>query len=132
MRIVVDTNVVMSAIIKADSVPASVIDLIANKHTFLTSFDTQCEIQKVIARPRFRRYLTADALKLIATIVTESEVIAIATPVIACRDPADDKFLELAVNGKADLIISGDQDLLAMLIYRGIPIITPAKFLALT
>jgi len=51
---------------------------------------------------------------------------------MACRDPSDDQFLELAVNGKADCVISGDDDLLSMTIFRGIPIITPAKFLTLT
>ena len=43
-------------------------------------------------------------------------------------DPKDDKFLELAVNGHADLIISGDADLLALNPFRGIPIVTPADF----
>jgi predicted nucleic acid-binding protein len=45
-----------------------------------------------------------------------------------CRDPDDDKFLELAVNGHADAIISGDHDLLVLDTFRGIPIITPAAF----
>lgn len=47
----------------------------------------------------------------------------------ACRDPKDDKFLELAVNGSASLIITGDKDLLALDPFRGIGIITPAGFL---
>jgi predicted nucleic acid-binding protein len=45
-----------------------------------------------------------------------------------CRDPDDDKFLELAVNGRADVIISGDADLLVLDTFRGIPIITAAAF----
>ena len=45
-----------------------------------------------------------------------------------CRDREDDKFLELAVNGRADLIISGDADLLSLDTVRGIPIVTPAVF----
>jgi predicted nucleic acid-binding protein len=48
--------------------------------------------------------------------------------VTACRDPKGDKFLELAVNGRADLIVSGDADLLVLDTFRGIPIITPAAF----
>jgi predicted nucleic acid-binding protein len=47
---------------------------------------------------------------------------------VACRDATDDKFLELAVNGRADLIVSGDADLLAMNPFREIPIVTPATF----
>ena len=47
----------------------------------------------------------------------------------ACRDPKDDQVLELAVNGRAGAIITGDTDLLALNPFRGIPIITPAEFL---
>jgi predicted nucleic acid-binding protein len=46
-----------------------------------------------------------------------------------CRDPTDDKFLELAVNGQADVIVSGDADLLVLSPFRKIPIIAPAAFL---
>jgi uncharacterized protein len=46
--------------------------------------------------------------------------------------PHDDKFLELAVNGRADLIISGDADLLALNPFRDIPILTPAAFMQRT
>jgi PIN domain len=52
----------------------------------------------------------------------------IAERIVACRDPTDDKFLELAVNGHADLIVSGDGDLLALNPFRDIPIVTPAAF----
>ena len=55
-----------------------------------------------------------------------AELIAITERLTLCRDPADDKFLELAVNGSADLIISGDGDLLAMGSVRDIPIVTAA------
>jgi uncharacterized protein len=47
----------------------------------------------------------------------------------ACRDPKDDKFLELAVNGRADLIISGDKDLLVLHPFMGIAIVMPATYL---
>ncbi len=52
----------------------------------------------------------------------------LAEAVAGCRDPNDDKFLELAVNGRADLIVSGDEDLLVLGAFRGIPIMTPARF----
>lgn len=57
-----------------------------------------------------------------------AELVTIAEHVAACRDPDDDKFLELAVNGNADAIISGDADLLSLDTFRGIPIITAAAF----
>jgi predicted nucleic acid-binding protein len=48
----------------------------------------------------------------------------------ACRDPRDDKFLEVAVNGRADLIITGDRDLLALHSFMGVAIISPAAYLS--
>lgn len=61
--------------------------------------------------------------------MASAELVAIAEPVVACRDPTDDKFLELAVNGHADLIVSGDADLLVLNPFRGIPILSAAAFL---
>ena len=48
-----------------------------------------------------------------------------------CRDAKDDKFLELALNGRADIIVSGDQDLLTLNPFQGIPIVQPATFIRL-
>jgi uncharacterized protein len=53
----------------------------------------------------------------------------ISFPIRACRDPRDDKFLEVAVYGHADLILTGDADLLALHPFRGIAIVAPAKSL---
>ncbi len=57
-----------------------------------------------------------------------AEPVTIIEPVTGCRDPDDDKVLELAVNGRAEVIVSGDVDLLVLDSFRGIPIITPAAF----
>jgi putative PIN family toxin of toxin-antitoxin system len=57
-----------------------------------------------------------------------AELVTITERVAVCRDPKDDKFLELALNGRADLIISGDADLLVLDQFRNIPIIDPATF----
>jgi predicted nucleic acid-binding protein len=57
-----------------------------------------------------------------------AELVEITERIVACRDPKDDKFLELAVNGRADAIVTGDDDLLVLNPFRGIPIITPAAF----
>jgi putative PIN family toxin of toxin-antitoxin system len=58
-----------------------------------------------------------------------AEMVPIVYTVHACRDPRDDKFLDLAVNGEADLIVTGDDDLLVLQSFRGIPVITPARYL---
>ena len=47
-----------------------------------------------------------------------------------CRDPNDDKFLELALSGGADCIVSGDKDLLVLHPFRGVPIVTPRDFVS--
>jgi predicted nucleic acid-binding protein len=70
--------------------------------------------------PHFRDWLR--------DLMMASELINITERMAACRDPRDDKFLELAVNGSADLIVTGDRDLLALNPFREIPIITPAEF----
>jgi uncharacterized protein len=61
-------------------------------------------------------------------LMAAAELVTIAQRVVACRDPTDDKFLELAVNGHADLLVTGDADLLALNPFRDIPIVTPATF----
>ncbi len=64
----------------------------------------------------------------LATMLAKAELVTIAERIVACRDRKDDKFLELAVNGRADLIVSGDNDLLALNPFRNIPIVSPAAF----
>ena len=59
-----------------------------------------------------------------------AEEVAITESVGACRDPKDDKFLELAVSGRADYLVTGDLDLLVLDPFRGVRILTPADFLA--
>ena len=57
-----------------------------------------------------------------------AELVSITERIAACCDPTDDKFLELAVNGHADLLVTGYDDLLALNPFRDIPIVTPAAF----
>jgi len=57
-----------------------------------------------------------------------AELVSITERITVCRDPTDDKFLELAANGHADLILTGDKDLLVLNPFRGIQIVGPATF----
>jgi len=57
-----------------------------------------------------------------------AELVTITEQIVACRDPSDDKFLELAVNGQADAVVSGDADLLVLNPFLGIPIISASAF----
>ena len=67
-------------------------------------------------------------MRFLVALLKETELVEITTSVTACRDDKDNKFLELAVSGNAD-IVSGDEDLLVLNPFRGIPILTPRNFL---
>jgi putative PIN family toxin of toxin-antitoxin system len=87
------------------------------------------ELREVISRPRLTRHIATTSRIAILDLVAAAELVDISERVVASRDPSDDKFLELAANGRADVIVSGDADLLALHPFRDIPIETPAAFL---
>ena len=129
MRVVLDTNVIVSAALKADSPPYDVVQWIIENGGLLTSAATEQEVLIVLRRPRLATAIRSDFTPLLRTLFAIAEAVPIVERISAARDPADDKFLELAVNGRADIIISGDTDLLTLNPFRGIPIETPAEFL---
>jgi uncharacterized protein len=90
------------------------------------------EIVDVLSRERFRtkygiRKQDIETLFLLFTL--RGEQLAPEHRIEVCRDPKDDKLLEIAVEGKADALVTGDDDLLVLHPFRGIPIIGPAEFL---
>lgn len=88
------------------------------------------ELADVLARPKFDRYVSvSERQEFIRLLSSVAELVPILYPVQACRDPKDDKFLELAVNGGADLIVSGNGDPLQLDPFRGIRIVTAAIYL---
>jgi len=128
MRLVVDTNVFVSAALKQVSWPGMTLRWVDRYGGLLKTSATEAEILSVLARPRIAPKIAPDFFSNVRRILAAAEGIAISGPIQVCRDPNDDKFLELAVNGRADAIITGDSDLLDMQIFRDIPIITPAAF----
>lgn len=114
MRLVVDTNVFVSAALKAASWPGSVTTWLDEHGGLLKTAATEQEIFKVIQRPRLAGGIPQGYRDTLARIFAAAETVAILEAVAACRDPKDDKFLELAVNGRADAIVSGDADLLVL------------------
>lgn len=129
-RIVLDTNALISRLLLPASVPGRAVRKAVDEAQVLVSEPTLEELADVLSRAKFDPYLTIEErqefLRLLGRI---AEVVPIVHVVRACRDPRDDKFLELAVNGEADLIVTGDEDLLALHPFRGIPILTPASYL---
>ena len=132
LRTVIDTSVVVSAVLLPRSVPRQAFDRATAAGKVLLSTATLDELNDVLRRPRFDKYLQeAERLEFLAALVAGAEVVRVNEVVTDCRDPRDNKFLELAISGQASYIISGDQDLLILNPFRGIPIVTPQAFLAL-
>lgn len=132
-RVVVDTNVLISALLQPSGRTAEVLEVIRSSNGLLLfSDETFAELASRLARPKFDRYLVPVLRKqFVADIAAVGEWVAIPGTVRACRDPDDNKFLETAVNGSAACIISGDADLLALDPFEGIPILAPRSFLEL-
>jgi putative PIN family toxin of toxin-antitoxin system len=95
----------------------------------LKSAAREHEILSVLSRPQIAAVTIPTLCDELAKLLASAELVAITERITACRDQHDDKFLELAVNGHADLIVSGDADLLALNPFRAIPILTPAAFM---
>lgn len=130
-RVVFDTNTLVSYFIVTESTPGRAVRKATGAAVLLASQATLDELAEILSRRKFDAYAPvgerASFIKLIATIV---ELIPISGLIRACRDPKDDKFLEVAVNGRADIIITGDKDLLALDPFHGVRIVTPAQYLA--
>jgi putative PIN family toxin of toxin-antitoxin system len=129
MRVVVDTNVFISAALKANSPPEAATHLAATNHILLKSAITEEELFITLSRPRLVPLIPPQFRDWLHEVMAAAELVAITERITVCRDAKDDKFLELAVSGHADLIVSGDRDLLALNPFREIAIVTPAIFM---
>jgi putative PIN family toxin of toxin-antitoxin system len=128
MRVVIDTGVLISAAIKAQTVPNVAVYQAEQRGVLLKSPVTEAELIEVIDRPYLALLISSAARNRLVQLMARAEMITIAERIAACRDPKDDKFLELAVGGRADLILTGDNDLLMLNPFRGIQIVTPVTF----
>ncbi len=128
-RIVIDTNVIISAMILKESKPRKVLDWVIKNGRLLMSSELFSEIEDVADRERITKYLSLDEKKeFVDYLSINSEFISPNEQITACRDPKDDMILELATNGKAGYIITGDTDLLDLDTFELIDIITPHNF----
>jgi putative PIN family toxin of toxin-antitoxin system len=130
LRTVIDTSVALSAVLLPPSVPRQAFDRAAASGRILLSTATIGELDDVFRRPKFDKYVAKEKrLEFLAALIREAELVDVTETVTACRDPKDDKFLELAICGNASHIVSGDADLLALHPFRGVAILTPQAFL---
>ena len=135
MRAVVDTNLLVSYLLTHRPPVAELIDvyLVRGDYALLTSHVMLEELDRVLQYPRMHRYYDADArVGFVALVAALSEIIDVpeAVPRI-CRDPDDDWIIACAVAGDADVIVSGDRDLLDLGQVGRIPVLSARQFLAL-
>ena len=130
IRIVFDTNTLVSAALSESSVSFLAFKKGLDIGRFLISEKTIDELSDVLFRPKFEKYVSFEKrqqfliryLKIVETIIPTETI-------IDCRDAKDNKFLEVAVSGKATILVSGDNDLLVLNPYRNIKILTSSQFL---
>lgn len=131
-RFVLDTNVVVSALLLPHSTPGQALHRARQAGVVLLSLATTDELRIVFQRPKFDKYVPlVDRMQFLATLIRDSTFVAVTERLQICRDPKDDKVLELAVNGSATYLVTGDQDLRALHPFRNIPIVSPGEFLEL-
>lgn len=135
IRAVLDTNILVSYLLTHRPPIADLIDHhLAEEHfVLLTAPELLQELARVLAYPKLQRYIApAEATRVLALIAALGTVVDLPEVVPRiCRDPDDDWVIACAVMGRADAIVSGDRDLLALAHVRDIPILTPARFVAL-
>ncbi len=129
-RFVLDTNVLVSAALFENSLPHKAFEKANKMGKLLVSTATLQELEKVLERTKFDKYLSLDKRKtFLAYIAQNAELVPVTLTIEACRDTKDNQFLEVAVCGKADAIITGDTDLLVLHPFENIPILSPKDFL---
>jgi uncharacterized protein len=133
IRAVIDTNILIRSVLNPKGPTGLILEeLRAGRFRLIYSEPLLEELAGVLARPRFRnKYKVSgdDVSDILSLIVQEGEEVSPSAPIEACRDPKDNKVLEAAVFGQADVIVTGDEDLFALDPFEGIRILGLPDFL---
>ena len=130
MKVIFDCNVLVSAFILRGSTPRLCWDKAKKHDEILASKNTFNELSRVFILSKFDKYLNRETrLEFILHVQKMVKIVSVEHSVKICRDPHDNIYLELALSGKADCIVTGDPDLLVLDPFENIPIITPKEFL---
>jgi putative PIN family toxin of toxin-antitoxin system len=134
MRAVVDTGVLVSALIRRQGTTGEVLSALRDgRFTAVYSTDLLVEIVDVLGRPAMsaKYHIEPDDIGVVINLIRlRGDLVTPVRKVTACRDHKDNKFLEAALAGAADCVVSGDADLLDLTPYEDILILRPAEFLA--
>lgn len=130
-----DTNVLVAALLAPSGTTARVLALIEEADiSLVVSPDILAEYQRVLSYPRIVRHhgLDPDAIERLVQQLADSSIVVEPAdfPPVVTADPTDDMFLAVATTGDVSYIISGDAHILTLADHDGIPIVTPATFLA--
>jgi len=131
VRIVIDTNVLISAIFWTGK-PKQLLNRVRHQEiTFLTSHRLLNELKEILMRPEKPFHLSdGEAGQVVETMRGLAEVVETPSRVTACHDELDNEVLACALDGKAECIVSGDMHLLGLGSFKGIRIVTVSDFLS--
>ena len=130
LRIVPDTNFLISAFLFPGSQPARALATAQRTGKILCSKETLTELTGVLFRPKFDRNSSIEArIRTLLDFRKTVEVVTVQTIIAECRHPKADKFLALALDGEAHLLLTGDSDLLTLNPWRGVQILRPGAFI---
>ena len=126
---VFDTNSLISALLIDTSVSREAFDKALDHYQLLISDEAVAEFDDVASREKFDDYLKEGEREGFEELLhREARLIRVEETIEASCDPDDDKFLELAIAGDAEIIVSGDKDLLVLDPFRGVRIVRPRAF----
>jgi putative PIN family toxin of toxin-antitoxin system len=129
IKIIIDTNLWVSFLItkefsKLDSI------IFSKQAIIIFSEELLEEFIEVIKRPKLKRFFsTTDTENILKTIEEFAEFVVVKTTVNACRDEKDNFLLALAIDAKADYLLTGDKDLLSLKSYGDTTILSLTEFL---
>jgi putative PIN family toxin of toxin-antitoxin system len=128
-NVVVDASSLVGAALKEDSIPGRALLLARAHDTICLSAAVKAEIEEVLLRPKFRKYISDIAREQIFDILGAAALwVEPAERITDCRDAKDNKYLELALAAGASVIISSDEDLLVLDPWRGIRVMRPVDY----
>jgi putative PIN family toxin of toxin-antitoxin system len=132
-RFVFDTNVLVSALMFSRSTPRLAWNKARQAGTILVSTETLRELGAVLHRPKIVAYVSPpESAAFLEELARQAELVTVTKRLAVSTDPTDDKFLELALEGRAEYLVTGDRShLLPIGTHEGTRIVTPRELLDL-
>lgn len=130
LKLVIDTNVLISAALSAQGAPARLVRCALAQHKLVFSQATLDELRTRLYRPKFDRYISLENREHVLHDMSAAALwVDVGEPAVYCRDPEDDKFFEAALKAQADYLVSGDKDVLEAPAVLGLRIISAQQAL---